>query len=138
MCGFTANRMSSATTITVRQMTALMQHNHDSDKSRPCGRGVPELPESLQSADKVFVVSSRGRHNTYAARRNEGNVETSHLLLSLARHCQSYIKKKSLFSHIPSFISILSKKNYAQQMGKRIKWLLTSPGNQFVVAVELG
>jgi hypothetical protein len=60
--------MSSATTITVQQMTALMQHNHDSDKSRRCGRGVPELPESLQSADKVLRSVHAAARNTYATK----------------------------------------------------------------------
>lgn len=46
--------LSLASTITLQEMTALMHYNHNADVARRCGRGVPDIPQQLMSANRVL------------------------------------------------------------------------------------
>jgi hypothetical protein len=56
--------ISLASTVTLQEMTALMIYNNNADKARRCGRRVPDVPQNLNSADKVYrSVETAGSHS---------------------------------------------------------------------------
>jgi hypothetical protein len=55
--------LSLASTITLQEMTALMKYNYNTSVARRCGRGIPDIPQQLKSADRVLKsVESAASH----------------------------------------------------------------------------
>jgi hypothetical protein len=85
----------------------ILAYNHDSDKSRRCGRGVPELPE-------ISSVSGQGLRSVHAARNPTPPRRNEAMSKQVTSYCQ--VKSElcrdlyniSLFSH--SLILFFQKK----------------------------